>query len=145
MIRLVVSFLLQVPKLIVFMVMACYPFFVVFIFRVGFNAGVKLKEARQSAGTFVGEVAKDARGNVADVAERVGSLVKSRWAFLQHPSTKHAVQERLISAAATTGTLFRKGFSETKEKVVVGKIKVEEVILLPMLGELDVIYKYFPI
>ncbi|PON92405.1 Rho GTPase-activating protein domain containing protein [Trema orientale] len=91
------------------------------------SSGVKLKEAGQSAGTFVGEVAKDARGNVADVAERVGSLVKSRWAFLQQPSTKHAVQERLISAAATTGTLFRKGFSGTKEKVVVGKTKVEEV------------------
>ncbi|KAF4362698.1 uncharacterized Rho GTPase-activating protein At5g61530 [Cannabis sativa] len=91
------------------------------------SSGVKLKEAGQSAGTFVGEVAKDAKGNVADVAERVGSLVKSRWAFFQQPSTKHAVQERLISAAATTGTLFRKSITETKEKVVVGKIKVEEV------------------
>ncbi|XP_062092210.1 uncharacterized Rho GTPase-activating protein At5g61530 [Humulus lupulus] len=91
------------------------------------SSGVKLKEAGQSAGTFVGEVAKDAKGNVADVAERVGSLVKSRWAFFQQPSTKHAMQERLISAAATTGTLFRKSISETKEKVVVGKIKVEEV------------------
>lgn len=76
----------------------------------------------------MGEVAKDARGNVTDAAERVGSLVKSRWALLQQPSTRHAVQERLISAAATTGTLFRKGFSGTKDKVTVGKIKVEEVI-----------------
>ncbi|XP_042987142.1 uncharacterized Rho GTPase-activating protein At5g61530 isoform X3 [Carya illinoinensis] len=54
-------------------------------------------------------------------------MVKSRWAFLQQPSTRHAVQERLISAAATTGTLLRKGVSETKDKVVVGKTKVEEV------------------
>lgn len=91
------------------------------------SSGVKIKEAGQSAGTFVGDVAKDAKGNVADVAERVGSLVKSRWAFLQQPSTKHAMQERLISAAATTGTLFRRGFTGTKEKVAVGKIKVEEV------------------
>ncbi|KAF3433179.1 hypothetical protein FNV43_RR24281 [Rhamnella rubrinervis] len=91
------------------------------------SSGVKLKVAGQSAGTFVGEVAKDARGNVTDVAERVGSLVKSRWALLQQPSTRHAVQERLISAAATTGTLFRKGFTGTKDKVTVGKIKVEEV------------------
>lgn len=76
----------------------------------------------------MGEVAKDAKGNVTDVAGRVSTLVKSRWAILQQPSTRHAVQERLISAAATTGTLFRKGFSETKDKVSVGKIKVEEVI-----------------
>ena len=89
---------------------------------------MKLKEAGQSAGTFVGEVAKDAKGNVADVAEKVGSIVKSRWSFLQQPSTRHAMQERLISAAATTGMLFRKGVTETKEKVNVGKIKVEEVI-----------------
>ncbi|XP_024021028.1 uncharacterized Rho GTPase-activating protein At5g61530 isoform X1 [Morus notabilis] len=91
------------------------------------SSGVKIKEAGQSAGTFVGEVAKDARGNVADVAGRFGSLVKSRWALLQQPSTKHAVQERLITAAATTGTLFRRSLSETKDKVAVGKTKVEEV------------------
>lgn len=93
-----------------------------------FNSGVKLKEAGQSAGTFVGVVAKDAKGNVADVAGKVGSIVKSRWAILQQPSTKHAMQERLISAAATTGMIFRKGYSGTKDKVVVGKTKVEEVI-----------------
>lgn len=91
------------------------------------SSGVKLKEAGQSAGTFVGDVAKDAKGNVADVAGKVGSIVKSRWAILQQPSTKHAMQERLISAAATTGMIFRKGYSGTKDKVVVGKTKVEEV------------------
>ncbi|XWS47694.1 hypothetical protein CRYUN_Cryun13aG0006100 [Craigia yunnanensis] len=91
------------------------------------SSGVKLKEASQTAGTFVGEVAKDAKGNVADVAERVGSLVKSRWAVLRQPATKHAVQESLISAAATTGTFLRKGITGTKDKVVVGKTKVEEV------------------
>jgi hypothetical protein len=94
------------------------------------KAGVKLKSAGQSAGTFVGEVAKDAKGNFSDVAGRVGLMVKSRWALLQQPSTKQAVQERLISAAATTGTLLRKGVEETKDKVVVGKTKVEEVILV---------------
>ncbi|KAK4572527.1 hypothetical protein RGQ29_030811 [Quercus rubra] len=51
----------------------------------------------------------------------------SRWAFLQQPSTKQAVQECLISVAATTGTLPRKGVEETKDKVAVGKTKVEEV------------------
>lgn len=86
------------------------------------SSGSKLREAGQS----VGEVAKDAKGNAADVAERVGSAVKSRWALLQEPSTKHAVQERLISAAAITGMFLRRGFSETKDKVAVGKIKVEE-------------------
>ncbi|KAM7504610.1 hypothetical protein LguiB_003514 [Lonicera macranthoides] len=91
------------------------------------TSGVKLKEAGQSAGTFVGEVAKDAKGNVTDVAEKVGSMVKSRWSFLQQPSTRQAMQERLASAAATTGMFFRKGMSETKDKVAVGKIMVEEV------------------
>ncbi|KAA8539771.1 hypothetical protein F0562_026463 [Nyssa sinensis] len=91
------------------------------------SSGVKLKEAGQSAGTLVGEVAKDAKGNVADVAGKVGSMVKSRWSILQQPSTRHAMQERLISAAATTGMLVRRGISETKDKVSVGKIKVEEV------------------
>ncbi|CAN1241806.1 Uncharacterized Rho GTPase-activating protein At5g61530, partial [Linum perenne] len=89
--------------------------------------GVKLKEAGQSAGTFVGEVANDAKGNVADVAERVGSVVKSRWAIFKEPSTRHILQERLITAAATTGMFLRRGFSETKDKVSVGKTKVEEV------------------
>ncbi|KAI3458340.1 hypothetical protein Pfo_015003 [Paulownia fortunei] len=91
------------------------------------SSGVKLKEAGHSAGTFVGEVAKDTKENVADVAEKVGSAVKSRWAIFQQPSTRHAMQERLISAAATTGMFLRRGFSETKDKVVVGKTKVEEV------------------
>ncbi|KAK4838627.1 hypothetical protein QYF36_015193 [Acer negundo] len=90
------------------------------------SSGVKLKQAGQTAGTLVGEVAKDAKGNVADAAERVGSMVKSRWAILQQPSTRHAVQERLISAAATTGMFLRRGLSETKDKVSVGKVKVEE-------------------
>ncbi|KAJ6711168.1 AUXIN-REGULATED PROTEIN-LIKE [Salix purpurea] len=91
------------------------------------SSGVKLKEAGQSAGTFVGEVAKDAKGNVADAAEKVGSAVKSRWAIIREPSTRQAMQERLITAAATTGMFFRKGISETKDKVTVGKTKVEEV------------------
>ncbi|KAL3714032.1 hypothetical protein ACJRO7_006042 [Eucalyptus globulus] len=91
------------------------------------SSGVKLKEAGQTAGTFVGEVAKDAKGNVAEVAGRVGLSVKSRWTLLQQPSTRHAMQERLIEAAASTGSILRKGISETKDKVAVGKTKVEEV------------------
>lgn len=91
------------------------------------SSGTKLKEAGQSAGTFVGEVAKDAKGNVSEVAGKVGSVVKSRWSLFQQPSTRQAMQERLVSAAATTSFFLRKGVSETKEKVVVGKTKVEEV------------------
>ncbi|GKV17535.1 hypothetical protein SLEP1_g28027 [Rubroshorea leprosula] len=91
------------------------------------SSGVKLKEARQTAGTFVEEVAKDAKVNVSDVTERVGSMFKSRWAVLRQPATRHAVQESLISAAATTGTLLRKGITGTKDKVAVGKTKVGEV------------------
>ncbi|KAJ4837878.1 hypothetical protein Tsubulata_022928 [Turnera subulata] len=87
------------------------------------SSGVKLKEAGQSAG----RVARDAKGNVADVAERVGSVMKSRWAQLREPATRHVMQERFITAAATTGMFLRRGISETKDKVTVGKTKVEEV------------------
>ncbi|CAO2839094.1 unnamed protein product [Amaranthus hypochondriacus] len=85
-------------------------------------SGVKLKEA----GTHAGSFAKDAKENVIDVADRVGSVFKSKWSLFQQPSTKHAVQERFLSAAASTSFFLRKGFSETKDKVVVGKTKVEE-------------------
>lgn len=86
------------------------------------DAGFKLKQAGQSAGD-----------NITDVAGKVGSVVKSRWAVFQearqrHPSSE-TVQERFITAAASTGVLLRKGISETKEKVAVGKVKVEEVCL----------------
>nr|KAJ0194185.1 hypothetical protein LSAT_V11C800393070 [Lactuca sativa] len=81
------------------------------------SSGTKLKEAGQSAGTFVGEVAKDAKGNVSEAAGKFGSV----------PSTRQAMQEKLVNAAATTSFFLRKGVSETKEKVVVGKTKVEEV------------------
>jgi hypothetical protein len=92
-----------------------------------FNAGVKLKQAGQSAGD-----------NIADVAGKVGSAVKSRWVVFQEARQQQqqqrppheTVQERIITAAATTGLLFRKGISETKEKVAVGKVKVEEVYML---------------
>ncbi|XP_039142283.1 uncharacterized Rho GTPase-activating protein At5g61530 [Dioscorea cayenensis subsp. rotundata] len=97
------------------------------------SSGVKLKQAGQSAGSFVGDVAKDAGENVVDAAEKVGSMVKSRWALFREareqrspPPPRDTMQERLLSAAATTGLFFRKGISETKEKVVVGKMKVEE-------------------
>ncbi|CAA2935361.1 uncharacterized Rho GTPase-activating At5g61530 isoform X1 [Olea europaea subsp. europaea] len=91
------------------------------------SSGVKLKEAGQTAGTLVGDVAKDTKENVADVTGKVGSAVKSRWEILQRPSTKHEMQEKLISAAATTSMFLRKGFSGTKDKVAMGKTKVEEV------------------
>lgn len=100
------------------------------MFKYEFIVGVKLKEAGESAGTFVGEVTKDTKSNVAEVAGRVGTMVKSRWALLQQPSTRHAVQDRLISAAATTGTFLRRSISGTKDKVAVGKTKVEEVLWL---------------
>nr|ACN35133.1 unknown [Zea mays] len=87
------------------------------------TSSVKLKQAGQSAGD-----------NIADVAGKVGSAVKSRWVVFQEARQQQqqqrppheTVQERIITAAATTGLLFRKGISETKEKVAVGKVKVEE-------------------
>lgn len=97
------------------------------------TSGVRLKQAGQTAGTFVGDVTKDARGNVAGAAERVGTAVRSRWAVIQQtrqrrdlPPPGETVQERILSAAASTGLLLKKGITETKEKVVVGKMKVEE-------------------
>jgi len=78
----------------------------------------------------VEEVAKDAKENVVDMAERVGSVFKSKWSFFQQPATKQAMQERLVSAAASTSFFLRKGFSETKDKVAIGKTKVEQVGLL---------------
>uniref|UniRef100_A0A803KT74 Rho-GAP domain-containing protein n=1 Tax=Chenopodium quinoa TaxID=63459 RepID=A0A803KT74_CHEQI len=86
-------------------------------------SGVKLKEAGNQAGSL----AKDAKENVVDAAERVGSVVKSKWSLFQQPSTKQAVQERFLSAAASTSFFLRKGISETKDKVTIGKTKVEEV------------------
>ncbi|KAJ8440613.1 hypothetical protein Cgig2_031030 [Carnegiea gigantea] len=37
------------------------------------------------------------------------------------------MQERLLSAAASTSCVLRKGFSATKDKVALGKTKVEEI------------------
>ncbi|XP_065871652.1 uncharacterized Rho GTPase-activating protein At5g61530 isoform X2 [Euphorbia lathyris] len=91
------------------------------------SSGAKIKEAGQSAGSFMGEVAKDAKGNVTDAAGRVGSAVRSRWQILREPATRHVLQEQLITAAATTGMFLRKGYSDTKDKVTVGKTKLEEV------------------
>jgi hypothetical protein len=98
--------------------------FLCLLYLYRFNAGVKLKQAGQSAGD-----------NIADVAGKVGSVVKSRWAVFQEARQQQqrppheTVQERIITAAASTGLLFRKGISETKEKVAVGKVKVEEVCM----------------
>ncbi|KAG6715370.1 hypothetical protein I3842_05G248500 [Carya illinoinensis] len=92
-----------------------------------FSSSREKLEAGQSTEKFIGKVAKDAKYNFTNVAEHVGSVVNSRWAFLQQPSTRNAVQERLISVAATTSTLLRKVISETNDKVVVKKTKVEEV------------------
>ncbi|CAA6673691.1 unnamed protein product [Spirodela intermedia] len=87
------------------------------------SSGVKLKQASRSAGTFVGEVAKDAGGTVAEAAERVGSLMKSRWAFYK------TLQEHIRSAATVTSSLVKKGIAETKDVVAIGKVKVEENLL----------------
>ncbi|KAL5226357.1 hypothetical protein ABZP36_014622 [Zizania latifolia] len=81
---------------------------------------VKLKQAGQSAGD-----------NIVDVTGKVGSVAKNRWYAFQEARQRRlppgeTVQERFISAAATTRVLLREGISEMKEKVAVGKVKVEE-------------------
>ncbi|MFS7930323.1 hypothetical protein Hanom_Chr04g00342891 [Helianthus anomalus] len=75
---------------------------------------------------IVGEVAKNAKGSVFKVAELIGSVVKSRWSLFQ-PSKGEAMQERLVSTAATTHYLFQRGDSKNKNMVIVRKSKVEEV------------------
>ncbi|RRT54629.1 hypothetical protein BHM03_00018633 [Ensete ventricosum] len=91
---------------------------------------VRLKQARQSAGS----IAKNAGGNVADAAGKFGSLVKNRWALMQQSreqqnpaASGESIQERFRYAATSTGSLLKKGITDTKEKVAVGKLKVEEV------------------
>lgn len=97
------------------------------------NAGTKLKKAGKSAGTVVGEVAKDAGENVAEAAERFGSFVKRQWSLLQQnrqrQNSNESIHERMRSAANSTGTLLKRSLSETKEKVTIGRVKVEEVTL----------------
>ncbi|KAL5202531.1 hypothetical protein ABZP36_013483 [Zizania latifolia] len=80
----------------------------------------KLKQAGQSAGD-----------NIVDVTGKVGSVAKNRWSVFQEARQRRlppgeTVQERFISTAATTRVLLREGISEMKEKVAVGKVKVEE-------------------
>ena len=97
-------------------------------FLVCFFLGFKLRQASQSAGTFVGEAAKDA-------GEKVGSLVKSRWALIQQNKerivspSKENFQEQIRSAATVTTSLLKKGIAETKDAVAMGKVKVEEVTI----------------
>ena len=77
---------------------------------------------------------------MVDVAEKVGSVFKSKWSVFQQPATKHAVQERFLTAAASTSIFLRKGFSETKDKVAVGKTKVEEVSMFIFLFQETELY-----
>lgn len=93
---------------------------------------MRLKQAGQSAGS----IAKNAGGNVADAAGKFGSLVKNRWVLMQQSreqqnpaASGESIQERFRYAATSTGALLKKGITETKEKVAVGKLKVEEVKL----------------
>ena len=94
---------------------------------------MKLRNATQSAGIFVGDVAKDAGTGVAEVAERAGTAVRARWSLLQQARKQQSsapdetVQDRLKSAAASTSVLLKRSLLETKEKVAVGRTKFEEV------------------
>ncbi|KAI5073384.1 hypothetical protein GOP47_0011397 [Adiantum capillus-veneris] len=106
-------------------------------------SSIKLRNATQTAGIFVGDVAKDAGTGVAevaelaaDVAERAGIAMRSRWSLLQQTrqhnvqkgySQDETMQERLISAAASTSVLLKRSLLETKEKVAVGRTRVEQV------------------
>lgn len=104
---------------------------------------MKLRNVTQTAGIFVGDVAKDAGTGVAEVAEmaaevaeRAGIAMRSRWSILQQNRQHNAqkshspddtVQERLKSAAASTSVILKRSLLETKEKVAVGRTRVEQV------------------
>ncbi|KAL3511018.1 hypothetical protein ACH5RR_030419 [Cinchona calisaya] len=53
---------------------------------------------------FSDEVAKDAKGNVDDVAGKVGSMVRSWWSLFQQPSTRHTIGSRTRRKSFTSGT-----------------------------------------
>lgn len=105
---------------------------------------MKLRNVTQTAGIFVGDVAKDAGTGVAEVAEmaaevaeRAGIAMRSRWSILQQNRQHNAqkshspddtVQERLKSAAASTSVILKRSLLETKEKVAVGRTRVEQVL-----------------
>lgn len=103
-------------------------------------SSMRLRNVTQTAGIFVGDVAKDAGTGVAEVAEmaaevaeRAGIAMRSHWSFLQltrqqkSSSTDDTVQERLKSAAASTGVILKRSLLETKERVAVGRTRVEQV------------------
>lgn len=106
-------------------------------------SSMKLRNVTQTAGIFVGDVAKDAGTGVAEVAEmaaevaeRAGIAMRSRWSILQQNRQHNAqkshspddtVQERLKSAAASTSVILKRSLLETKEKVAVGRTRVEQV------------------
>lgn len=98
-------------------------------------SGMKLRTVTQTAGVFVGDVAKDAGFGVAEVAERAGTAVRARWSLLQqgkqqppphYQPSQETVQERLKSAATSTTVLLKRSFLETKEKVALGRTRVGE-------------------
>ncbi|KAJ1254481.1 hypothetical protein BS78_K050200 [Paspalum vaginatum] len=76
------------------------------------TSSVKLKQAGQSAGD-----------NIADVAGKVGSVVKSRWAVFQEARQQQqrppgeTVQERLITAAASTGCFLGRAFQRQRRRL----------------------------
>lgn len=96
-------------------------------------------DARDAAKVAGASVA-DAADRFADAAERAGSAVLARWTLLrqkqkeqkqqeQHQENgEETVQARLRSAAASTSSMLRKGYNETKEKVAAGKVKFGEVL-----------------
>lgn len=107
-------------------------------------SSMKLRNVTQTAGIFVGDVAKEAGTSVAEVAEmaaevaeRAGLAMRSRWSFLQQQPWQHNVpkkhssddtmQERLKSAATSTTVVLKRSLLETKEKVAVGRTRVEQV------------------
>lgn len=97
------------------------------------SSSIKLKQASQTAGAFVGEVAKDAGSSVTEAAERAGTVFRTQWSLLQQSRQQQSsqlshdsMQERILSAAASTSTLLKRSISETKEKVATGKVIVGE-------------------
>ncbi|XP_057863114.1 uncharacterized Rho GTPase-activating protein At5g61530 [Cryptomeria japonica] len=97
------------------------------------SSSIKLKQASHTAGAFVEEVAKDAGSSVAEAAERAGTAVRTRWTLLQQtrqqqpsPLSRDSVQDRILSAAASTSVLLKRSLSETKEKVASGRVVVGE-------------------
>lgn len=93
------------------------------------SSSVKLKSVTQTAGIFVGEVAKEAGSGVVEVAERAGTAVRARWSLLRQARQEEQPSQTIQgnqNSVASSSNLIKRSVLGTKETVAVGRRKVEK-------------------